>query len=509
MLCARAQDFHPEELGKVTIPRWVLLGVAPTFLATNCVLAVVGIVSGQFEYFWLSFVIGTPFLVGLVIAAATRSRVIIIFALASLVSGWLAPLGFFLQRDTYQYSGFSAVKDFDFSAVRFIGYYVPVIVAYYVILLVAATPMLLNPARYRIIEAGSDAFGRLASFMSPQGSLRNRGLKRLLFLGLVAVFASTNWWMYNNGIGLTGITPPELPFHLSGILYYTARFVFPVILTYLFTRFRPSIADLYLVIAYACFASLTSVSRTVLVLLFLPIFVIGFVEKRYLFSAIAGIIVGVMYPVIEFARNVVYLIQDGVSTRNVAFSLPAVILNSASEYRFGGFLAGPLALVARVGGGQDVALAAQYFNELEGPVRAFLRLYVFDFWDMAHEAQARMFAWAPDTLGWATGDGGFFAHLLLVSSGSWVALILVAVYAGLMLALANVTYIRFVRMGVPSALVLLYAILFCVFFFALSIPAWTNMYLGAAVVASRSRALERVFGSIVPRPTARLAPLGP
>ena len=493
----------------MTIPRWVLLGVVPTFLATNCALAVVGIVTGHFEYFWLSFLIGTPFLVGLVIAAATRSRVIITFALASLVSGWLTPLGFFLQRDNYQYSGFSAVKDFDFSAFRFIGYYVPVIVAYYVILLVAATPILLNPARYRIVESGSGAFGRLASLIPAEGSRRNRGLMRLLLVTLVALFASINWWMYDHGIGLTGINPPRLPFHLSGTLYYSARFVFPVILTYLFTRFRPSSADLYLVIAYACFASLTSVSRTVLVLLFLPIFVIGFVEKRYLFSTIAGLIVGIMYPVIEFARNVVYLIQDGMSTRNLEFSLPAVILNSASEYRFGGFMAGPLALVARVGGGQDVALAAQYFNELEGPFRAFLRLYVFDFWDMAREAQTRMFAWAPDTLGWATGDGGFFAHLLLVSSGSWVVLLLVAVYAGLMLALANATYVRFVCMGVPSALVLLYAILFCVFFFALSIPLWTNVYLGAAVIASRSRALERVFFTTARRPAAMLAPLGP
>lgn len=493
----------------MTIPRWVLLGVVPAFLGMNCALAVVGIVTGHFEYFWLSFVIGTPFLVGVVIAAATRSPVIITFAIASLVSGWLTPLGFFLQRDNYEYSGFGAVKDFDFSAFRFIGYYVPVIIAYYLILLVAATPILRNPARYRIVESGSDAFGRLASFMKPQGSRRNSGLMRLLFVTLVAVFASTNWWMYNNGIGLTGINPPQLPFHLSGILYYTSRFVFPVILTYLFTRFRPSIADLYLVIAYACFASLTSVSKTVLVLLFLPIFVIAFVEKRYVLSAIAGLILGVMYPVVELARNVVYLVQEGASTRNLEFSLPDVILSSASQYRFNGLLAGPLALVARVGGGQDVALAAQYSNDFEGPLRAFLRLYVFDFWNMAREAQTRMFAWAPDTLGWATGDGGFFAHLLLVSSGSWVVLFLVAVYAGLMLALANATCVRFARMGVPSALVLLYAILFCVFFFALSIPLWTNVYLGAAVIASRSRALERVFSTAAPRTEAMLAPLGP
>jgi hypothetical protein len=487
------------------IPRWVQLGVIPTFLAMNCALAVVGIVTGHFEYFWLSFLIGTPFLMGLVIAATTRSPVITTFAIASLVSGWLTPLGFFLERDNFEYSGFSAVKDFDFSAFRFIGYYVPVIVAYYVILLVAASPIFLNPARYRIVESGSDALGRLASLIPAEGSRRNRGIMRLLLVALVALFASINWWMYDNGIGLTGINPPRLPFHLSGILFYSARFVFPVILTYLLTRFRPSSADLYLVIAYACFASLTSVSRNVLVLLFLPIFAVAFVEKRYVFSAIAGLILGIMYPVVELARNVVYLVQEGVSTRNLEFSLPAVFLNLASEYRFGGLLAGPLALVARIGGGQDVALATQYSNDFEGPVRAFVRLYVFDFWNMAREAQTRMFAYAPDTLGWATGDGGFFAHLLLVSSGSWVVLLLVAVYVGLMLALAHATYVRFARIGVPSALLLLYAILFCVFFFALGIPLWTNVYLGASVLASRSRAIERFFRTGVPLPTATLA----
>ncbi len=494
---------------RVTIPRWVLIGVVPTFLVVNCALGVVGGVIGHAEYFWLSFAIGTPFLVGLVIAAATRSRVITIFALAALVSGWLTPLGFFLERDKFSYSGFAAVKDFDFSEFRFIGYYVPVIVAYYVILLVAASPILLRPARYRIVESGSKALGRLASFIPAEGNRRSRPLTRLLLVTLVAVFASINWWMYNHGIGLTGINPPYLPFHLSGILYYTARFVFPVILTYLLTRFRPTSADLYLVIAYACFASLTSVSRTVLVLLFLPAFVIGFLGRKYVFSAFAGFVLGMVYPVVDTARNLIYFVQDGVSTRDLALSLPDVILNSASRYQFDGLLASPLALLARVGGGQDVALAAQYYNELEGPFQAAVRLFVRDFWDMALEAQTRMFGFAPDVFGYATGDGGFFAHLLLVfSSGSWLVLLLVAVYAGLVLALAHVTYVRFVRMGAPSALVLLYAILFCAFFFVLSIPMWTNVYLGTTVIASRSRALERFFRQAGGRPAATLVASG-
>jgi hypothetical protein len=37
------------------IPQWVLRGALPVFLAANCMLAVVGIVSEHTEYFWLPF----------------------------------------------------------------------------------------------------------------------------------------------------------------------------------------------------------------------------------------------------------------------------------------------------------------------------------------------------------------------------------------------------------------------------------------------------------------------
>jgi hypothetical protein len=504
----------------VRIPQWVLLGVVPAFLAANCMLAVLGIVSDHAEYFWLSFIIGTPFVVGLMMAASTRAPVLIVFAIACLVSGWITPLGFFLEREHFEYSGFSAVRDFDFSVTTFIGYYIPVVVGYGVIICIAAVPLLLGGGQLGIRSsrefstAGREAVGRVTAFLQRPGRRRNQVTFRALFLVLIVLFSATNWWMYNQGIGLTGIAPPRLPFRLSGILYYTARFVFPIALTYVLTRFRPSWPELFLVVVYACFAALTSVSRTVLVLLFLPVFVICFAQRRYVVAAFAGVALSIAYPLVALARNFVYVIDAGISMRNLNVSIPDMIAASASLYRFDGLLAGPLALVARVGGAQDVVLAAQFPADFEGSVQAFIRLYIFDFWGVAREAQRLMYAYAPETIGFATGDGGFFAHMLLVSSGSWLVLFLVAAYCGLLLSIANDAGVRFSRMGVPGALVLLYSILFCVFFFALSIPVWTNVFLLIAVVASRSPVLKSLFRwcrsrAVFAPQLGEIAPAGP
>lgn len=120
----------------------------------------------------------------------------------------------------------------------------------------------------------------------------------------------------------------------------------------------------------------------------------------------------------------------------------------------------------------------------------FVRLYIFDFWGLASAAQEQLYAYQPDVAGFATGDGGFFAHMLLASSGSVLMMLMVSVYLGLFLALGNATYLHLLKCSVPRELVLFYAILFCIFFFALSIPLWLNVFVIVTSIGSRTKAFK-------------------
>lgn len=469
----------------------VLRLVVSIFVATSSLTFFNGLLTDSMEYFYLSVLLGGPFILALSIVCKTESDLLIIFALAALVSGWLAPLGFFVERDKFVHSGFYAVKDFRFSEFQFIGWYVPVIAGYFLILLIAILPNLRHrrPMCWPFRNAKSDSkISPLA--IQPRLGRKSSGHARLILTIAVFTFATVNWWMFNNSIGLTGISPPELPFKLSGILYYLARFVFPIILVFLLTRFRPTSADLTLVIFYACFASLTSVSKTTLFLLFIPALIVAYLNKKYIFLAFSLVALSTIYPIIGVARSLVYLVEDGLSIRNIDFSLVEILLSSFLDHDYSSeeLLSGPLAIIERIGGGQDVALAAQYESyRVSGPLFEFIRLYIFDFWNLAPVAQELMYDYRPDVAGYATGDGGFFAHMLLAGGTSISMMFLVSLYLGIVLHVANSTYLHLMKCGLPRELVLFYAVLFSVFFFALSIPLWLNVFVVVTSVGSRTR----------------------
>jgi hypothetical protein len=466
----------------------------PIFAAGTFATLVGGILSGAMDYFYLSMFIGLPFLFGLALAARTRSDLLIVVALAAFISGWLGPLGLFLDRDKYTYSGFLAVKDFHFSVFEFIASYLPIIAGYFVIMLIAVFFSGDVAANARAAFAGEQSRYPAPDRSRKRQTAKGSGGMRILFVAMILGFAAVNWWMFNNSVGLTGINPPELPFKLSGILYYLSRFVFPAALIFLLTKFKPSSADLALLTAYACFAALTSVSKTTLFLMFTPVLISSFLQRRYVLLAVALLLLAIFYPVVNVARNFVYLSDQGVSVRNLDFSIVQVLVESLFEYTGEDLMAGPLSIVERIGGGQDVALAAQYDSaQVAGPLVEFVRVYIFDFFDLAATAQAQMYDYQPDILGFATGDGGFFAHMLLVGGGSFPVMLLVCAYEGMVLTIGNSTYQRLLKLGIPREVVLFYAVLFCILFFALSIPLWLNVFALATFAISRTR----MFASFV------------
>lgn len=468
--------------------------VLSVFIVTTLITFVYGLIFSSNEYFYLSIFLGGPLLFGLLLAARTKSDLLIVFALAALVSGWLAPLGFFWERDKFTYGGQSGIKDFQFFVFEFIGLYIPVLAGYFIILSMAIIPFLRQKKSMTPVEVVSHVSVGFELAQKMPKRHKHSANARFVFVATVLVFAAINWWMFTNSIGITGINPPELPFKLSGILYYTARFVLPIILVYLMTKFRPTSIELSLLVVYACFASLTSVSKATLFLLFMPALIIIFLHKRFFLFGVALVLFAIFYPVVGVARNFVYLVEGGISIRNIDFSLIEVLSSSLLDYTAEDLFSGPLAIIERIGGGQDVVLAAQYDSNLvAGPIAEFIRLYIFDFLDLASTAQGLMYDYTPDVLGYATGDGGFFAHMLLAGGDSVVMMLVVSLYQGALLSIANSTYMRMLRCRVPRELVLLYAIFFCIFFFALSIPLWLNSFVIVTSVIVRTKAFRIFF----------------
>jgi phosphatidylserine synthase len=83
--------------------------------------------------------------------------------------------------------------------------------------------------------------------------------------------------------------------------------------------------------------------------------------------------------------------------------------------------------------------------------------------------------------------------MLLVGGDSVVMMLVVSIYQGLLLSVANLTYMRMRECRIPRELALLYAIFFCIFFFALSIPLWLNVFVILTSLMAYTKAFRIFF----------------
>ena len=460
----------------IAFPRIFIQFFLPFYLFFNAFLFILGLINNNMEYISLSFFIGTPFVIGVLYSLYSKSKLVITFSLFALLSAWLGPLAFFLEQGIYTFDGFSAVKHFDFSSVVMINYYKPIIFSYFIILLIGAIPKTKPKLQYENATREKKTSQRLQNKSS-----------YLIYI-LLILFAFMNYHMFNHSIGITGISPTVLPFKLSGIAYYFSRFIIPLILVFYFTKYKLEKTALSAVMIYALWAALSSASRLNLITVFFPIFISGFIYRTYIFSMFSVGILFIFYSIVGFSRDYIYAESEGVSIRNTNFSFFEVVSNSIVYFDYNNIFIAPLAVIGRIGGGQDVVLASQYSNkEIAGAFQEFLRLYIYDFGNITQEAQALMYNFSFLVDGYSPGDGGFFARILLVGDSSYFNIAIVSIFLGIILAIGNIIYLDFREQGVPKSVQVFYCVIFTCFFFVFSISLWLNIFIISMLLISKSK----------------------
>lgn len=427
------------------------------------------------EYVKIAFLVGFPLFIGLICALKSRSYTVVVFAALGFISGCLTPITFFYEKEKYTFGGFSAVKSFVFSADSFVVIYAGLILSYFITLTVATF------GRKVKVPSANITIKK----MIRENKVNNYKFALILYIA-IAVFVLINIVMYELGVGITGIEPPRLPFKISGILYYLSRFIFPLLVTLILSKIKPNIHHFGIVIIYALFASITSVSRANLVLMFLPVIIIGYLKGKKILLLFSIISMFTIYPFVGYARNFVFDVENGVSVKNKDYTLVQVFYNTFSghEAALGGAVEGAMALLERIGGGQDVALAAQYDSNLVGgPFREFIRLYIYDFYGDAKDSQREMYNFKFETRGYSPGDGGYFAHILMVSRGALPILIPLSIFLGLILRVGASFEDFFTINGCSNDFVLFYSIIFNILFFVFSSPLWFNFFLVISFIA--------------------------
>ncbi len=364
-----------------------------------------------------------------------------------LAHGIGSPL-FFLEKEIYTKTGFSAVREFNFTISWYLYIYMYVFIFFYFTLFFTILLKYFLPTNYFFNKEQKVVKKNKSKYFS------------VYLILIILLFSLLNFWMFNNGIGLTGIQPPRLPFKLTGFLYFFSRFFAPIIILYLYSKSSRNYLLTALILTYALWAAITTVSRTTLTMYWLPVLFYSILDKKYILLSSAIVLFFIVFPFIDNARNYVYQINDGVVSMNAnngLFSIAEELIKSKDIISIKDAIFG---FVGRLGGTQDVVLADQYDNRDFGNTYSeFFRVFFISNLIDVKKVQEELYGFAPPE-GFSPGDGAITASVLMITNKSLIALIFVSIYVSILLHINEILLTLISKIFNYSELIFFLALLF-------------------------------------------------
>ena len=228
---------------------YILLGAV--LLATDRTTAIV-----YFTVLPLHFVL-------LIKAWKSQNVFLLLFYIFLLISIGGNSITFFLTRYNRSFVGTANIGNFDFSLTYFFSIYS------YLILLFGAILVFTKHLNK------SNTVTPVAKFIKMEISHLSKAKETLPVYPLIFVmlfFAYVSIWMYNQHVGILGILSGRtLPFHMSGILYYLRKLVFPIIVLMIFIKTKNKSLALPFIITYAFIVGLSACSKSIGMMVLIPI----------------------------------------------------------------------------------------------------------------------------------------------------------------------------------------------------------------------------------------------
>jgi hypothetical protein len=197
------------------------------------------------------------------------------------------------------------------------------------------------------------------------GNNKKTAIFSFLIIILIAMLIPLNLWAYSQGIGLTGVEPPKLPYRLSGLLFYFTKYITPLVLGWLYLKSNRGWFLLLLYLTYAWIFGLCSVSKGAVMIVMLPVMALAWIDKRRVKFLLAslGTIIGV--SAVVYARAYIYVVNNGRSGADTAINLFNLVLNMFGDpdseiWNFDFLLQYIGSILSRIEGFENLVMAQSY-----------------------------------------------------------------------------------------------------------------------------------------------------
>lgn len=157
----------------------------------------------------------------------------------------------------------------------------------------------------------------------------------LMIVMLVIMLIPWHFWMFKMGIGMTGISPPELPYRLSGILTYLQGYITPIMIGLLYVKTkRKSIFLVVVLIIYALLLGISSVSKGISLLVLAPVIATAWFDKQRFLFLLSSVSAGLIVMLIVAFRAIVYASIGLTSTADTSLGAIGTLLETFTRIEF-------------------------------------------------------------------------------------------------------------------------------------------------------------------------------
>lgn len=395
---------------------------------------------------------------------------------------------FYFQQDRYFQSAVSYYRPFEFGAFDVFETYI--ILGLFLWLLVFLVKQFERLSNSPIKRGGHynsysdlDPSEGYSSIYKPKYSVYSS----ISILFLIAISMPFKLWMFNMGIGLVGTTPPELPFRLSGILFYLFNYLTPLAIGYFYIKTKRNSLLMALTISvYAIIIGALSVSKGVVLLPIVPIIAFAWLDRRYTILSTSLVLAGLGVLMIASARSFVHIAGGGAaftelgvfgtvtaSLFELSWSMNMLLVFVDIANRFAGF--------------QDMFLASQFnADAVGGAWNIFINIVTFSQYDLIeHDAIHQEYLGYTIPYGYY-GVGATFNTWMMMAVNSNILMILpFVIYAAFILVilektlkglsrkyssplsieLASIFFLVVIFFTMPATIILLFALALCLVFY--------------------------------------------
>lgn len=392
---------------------------------------------------WLDFIIIFNALICIIMGLLLnfhKNNAIFILSIFFIVSNVINPVLFMSNKEIYTYTGWGAVRSFDFTVESIIKNYSSsnLICSLIIIFSIIISKFTLNSNcienKYKKTE-----------FLSNRKKYKNYLLIFCIILMIIY------YPLYNYSIGVTGL-PGQAPFHISGIVHYIRAYIVPIFLVFLISQSDIGIKNIAVVFLYSLIAGISASSRFVAILPVAFLMLYFSVIRNYLKFSISLLYSIFLWFVITASRDLTF---DG--GKHDFFD---VIYYSLTNIPIDRIIDNLDLMTGRLSGAQQIVLVEQFHGNVE--CSNIIR-FLLGIGSVCNDTAGLIYG--LDLSGTSYGLGISMIPSIIVSGDSWLHYFLPSFFISLLILLTQYLYVKLKTISGWSGIDLLYLFLSVLFIF--------------------------------------------